>query len=212
VTNRQGLTVDAVNNRIYVTVDIGSAASFPVLRRIDGGGTHTFTPANDVPLPGKGSSAAFNPANGLVYVAIPDSNRVVAVNPITRTIAKVIPVGGQPVAVAVNPATNRVYAVSQSSGDVTVIDAADNSVAATIPLGGYFLGSVAVDSVNNRIYVGVANLAYVWVIDGTIDTIAGVLYTNPSFSDATHGVAVDAGNGKVFTANYSSGTVSRFQY
>jgi YVTN family beta-propeller protein len=215
VTNRQGLTVDSINNRIYVTVDIGSAASLPVLRRIDGT-NNTFVTLNDVPLPAKGSSAVFNPANGLVYVAIPDSNLVVAVDPVAHTINKRIPVGNQPFAVAVNPVTNRVYVIDQLfSGqfpfNVYVIDAAVGAVVATIPTS-YQLGSVVVDVVNNRIYVGARVNSFLLVMDGATDTFASLMNVGTGFFDSEFGVAVDAGNGHVYTANYSSSGISRLRF
>jgi YVTN family beta-propeller protein len=215
VTNRQGLTVDSINNRIYVTVDIGSAASLPVLRRIDGT-NNTFVTLNDVPLPAKGSSAVFNPANGLVYVAIPDSNLVVAVDPVAHTINKRIPVGNQPFAVAVNPVTNRVYVIDQLfSGqfpfNVYVIDAAAGAVVATVPTS-YQLGSVAVDVVNNRVYAGARVNSFLLVIDGTTDTFANLMNVGTGFFDSEFGVAVDAGNGHVYTANYSSSGISRLRF
>ena len=215
VTNRQGLTVDSINNRIYVTVDIGSAASLPVLRRIDGT-NNTFVTINDVPLPAKGSSAVFNPSNGLVYVAIPDSNLVVAVDPVARTIVRRIPVGNQPFAVAVNPVTNRVYVIDQLfSGQfpfsLYVIDAAAGAVVDSVPEF-YQMGSVAVDVVNNRVYVGARVNSYLLVFDGATDTFAGLLNVGTGFFDSEFGVAVDAGDGHVFTANYSSSGISRLRF
>jgi YVTN family beta-propeller protein len=216
VTNRQGLTVDSINNRIYVTVDIGSAASLPVLRRIDGT-NNTFVTLNDVPLPAKGSSAVFNPTNGLVYVAIPDSNLVVAVDPVAHTIVKRIPVGNQPFAVAVNPATNRVYAIDQLfSGQfpfhLYVIDAVAGAVVDSVPEFSYQMGSVAVDVANNRVYVGARFSPFLLVFDAVTNTFVNFLNTGTGFSDQELGVAVDAGNGHVYSANYSSSGISRLRF
>jgi len=211
VTNLQGLTVDSVGNRVFVTVAPPGAS--PLLRQIDGA-TNTFSLANDVALPDTGVGAAFNPANGLVYVTIPDSNMVVVVDPSTHAITKRIAVGSAPAFIAVNPATNRVYVVNQSSNDLSVIDAASGTVVATVPLG-YFLGSVAVDVVHNRIYIGVINLPYLLVVNGATDAFENILLSgNPSFSEAVRGVVVDGaiGNGLIFTSNYSTGTVSRLQF
>ncbi len=215
VTNRQGLTVDSINNRIYVTVDIGSAASLPVLRRIDGT-NNTFVTINDVPLPAKGASAVFNPANGLVYVAIPDSNLVVAVDPVARTIVNRIPVGNQPFALAVNPVTNRVYVIDQLSGGqfpfyLYVIDAVAGAVVDSV-LEFYQMESVAVDVTNDRVYVGAKFSPFLLVFDGVTDTFVGLLNVGTGFSDQVFGVAVDAGNGQVYTANYSSSGISRLKF
>jgi YVTN family beta-propeller protein len=208
VTNRQGLAVDSLNNRIYVTVDIGGASPNPILRRIDGA-TNTFSASNDVPLPGLGTSAAFDPVNGLVYVAIPDSNFVVAVDPVAKTFTR-IPVGTFPIAVAVNPVTNRVYVVNQSSNDVTVINGATQTVITTV-LTFYNEASLAVDAVNNKVFVGVANLQYLLVIDGQTNVFQSIISMGP-FGDTEFGVAFDAGNKKVWSAGYSSSSVTRLRF
>jgi YVTN family beta-propeller protein len=213
VTNLQGLTVDSVNNRIFVTVAPPGAAPMRLLRQIDGA-TNTFSGANDVALPDTGAGAVFNPADGLVYVAIPDSNLVAVVDPSSHSIVNRIPVGVTPTFVAVNPVTNRVYAVNQASNDLSVIDAASQTVVTTVPLF-YNVGSVAVDVTHDRVYVGVINLPYLIVVNGATNGFENILLTgNPSFSEAVRGVVVDgvAGNGKIFTAGYSSGTVSRLAF
>ena len=207
-TNRQGLTVDSVNNRIYVTVDLGGASPNPVLRRIDGA-TNTFSATNDVALPGLGTGAAFDPANGLVYVAIPDSDLVVAVDPVAKTFVR-IPVGSFPIAVAVNPVTNRIYALDQSSEDVAVIDAATQSVIATVPMFAFVTG-IGVDAVNNRVYVGVNTTNSLLVIEGNTNTFQHSVFLGP-FGDEVDGVVFDAGNKKVWTVNLFSASVSRVEY
>jgi YVTN family beta-propeller protein len=215
VTNQEGLTVDSINNRIYVTVDAAGAGPSPVLRRIVGA-TSTFTPTNDTPLPDVGTGAAFNPTDGLVYVAIPDSNLVVAVDPVARTIVRRIPVGNQPFALAVNPVTNRVYVIDQrSSGqfpfNLYIIDAGIGAVVETVPES-YAMGSVAVDVVNDRVYVGTRFNGYLLVFDGATGVLSGFITPGTGFSDQELGVAIDAGNGQVYTANYSSATISRLRF
>ncbi|HET9708689.1 MAG TPA: invasin domain 3-containing protein [Gemmatimonadales bacterium] len=209
VTNRQGLAVDSVNNRIYVTVDIGSAAPAPVLRRIDGA-TNTFSATNDVPLPKlPGTGAAFDPVNGLVYVAVPDSNLVLAVDPVAKTFTR-IAVGTTPFAVAVNPVTNRIYTVNQGSANISVIDGASQTVITTISTG-FFQTGIGVDPATNRIYVGVSSIDELLVIDGNTNTFLNSVVLG-FFSDEIFGIGFDAGNKKVWTANYSSASVSRVEY
>ncbi|HMA42336.1 MAG TPA: invasin domain 3-containing protein [Gemmatimonadales bacterium] len=213
VTNLQGLTVDSVGNRIWVTVAPPGAAPQHLLRQIDGA-TNTFSAGNDVSLPDTGAGAAFNPANGRLYVAIPDSNLVVVVDPGTHAITQRISVGSTPTFVAVNPVTNRVYVINQSSSDLSVIDAGAGTVIATVPLF-YFLGGLAVDVVHNRVYVGVVNLPYLLVVNGGTNVFENTLISgDPAFSEAIRGVAVDgqAGNGKIFTSNYGTGTVARLKF
>ncbi len=216
VTNQEGLTVDSINNRIYVTVDALGAGPNPVLRMISGA-TSTFTPTNDTPLPDAGTGAAFNPANGLVYVAIPDSDMVVVVDPVAKTIVKRIAVGTQPFALAVNPVTNRVFVIDQRfSGqfpfNLYIIDGATNSLVATVPQFNYQFASVAVDVVNDRVYVGARFNSFLLVFDGATGFLSGFINPGTGFSDQEFGVAVDAGNGQVYTANYSSSSISRLRF
>jgi YVTN family beta-propeller protein len=211
VTNQQGLTVDSINNRIYLTADIGSAAARPVLRQVDGVGNSVVTAA-DVDLPALGTGAVFNPADGFVYVAIPDSDLVVAVDPVSHTIAARIPVGTTPQSLALNPVTQKIYVVDAGSEEVSVIAATTQTVVATIPFY-YSLGGITVDAVHNRVYVGVSNQPYALLVDGATDTWQTVLPTgNPSFFDEVLGLSYDAANGKVFTANYSSSSVTILKY
>ncbi len=216
VQNRQGLTVDSINNRIYVTViDVAGASPKPVLRRIDGS-NNTFSTGNDTPLPDTGNGAVFNPNDGLVYVAIPDSNLVVAVDPVNRLITKRISVGSEPYAIALNPVTNRLYVIDQINTQnfpyfMYVIDPTGaGSVVASLPTS-YQSASLTVDAVNNKVYVGAKFLPYVTVYDGVSGGFIGIISVSP-FSDALFGIAFDAGNGNVYTANYSSSTVTRLKF
>jgi DNA-binding beta-propeller fold protein YncE len=125
-------------------------------------------------------------------------------------------VGDQPFAVAVNPVTNRVYVIDhlisgQFPHNVYVIDAAAGAVVATIPTS-YLLGSVAVDVVNNRVYAGARVNSFLLVIDGATDTFASLMNVGTGFFDSEFGVAVDAGNGHAYTANYSSSGISRLRF
>jgi DNA-binding beta-propeller fold protein YncE len=42
--------------------------------------------------------------------------------------------------------------------------------------------------------------------------LTGFIYPGTGFSDQELGVAVDAGNGQVYTANYSTETISRLRF
>ncbi len=214
VQNRQGLAVDSINNRIYVAVVAGIASPQPVLRRI-AGATNTFSTANDVALPDTGNGAVFNPVDGLVYVTIPDSNLVVGIDPVAKTIVKRIAVGNEPFAIALNPVTNRLYVIDQifTSNypfNLYVINPVAGAVTATLPMG-YQAASLAVDAVNNRVYVGAKYLPYVTVFDGATNGFVNTMFLT-FFSDQLLGMAFDAGNGHVYTANYSGNSITRLKY
>ncbi len=213
----QGVSVDSVNNRVYVASSLVGASPQPVLRQIDGA-TNTLTAAADVPLPAAGKAVAFNASNGLVYVTIPDSSLVVAIDPVSKSIVKRIAVSMAPFAtalvsdIAVNPVTNRLYVVNRSSFTLEVVDPVSGTMVTTVPLS-YSPSGLTVDPVNNRVYVGVSNIPFLIIVDGATNFIRDFLTVgNTAFADDIHGVAFDAGNGKVFTANFTSNTVTRVQY
>ncbi len=209
VTNLQGLTVDSAGGRVFVVASFPLPA--PVLRQISTA-TDTLVAGTDVALPAVGGDAVYNPVNGLVYVTIPDSNEVVVIDPNSHAITGRIAVGTTPTQIAVNPVTNRVYVLDQGSDDIAVIDAAAGSVITNINTF-YSVSSLAVDAVTNHVYVGVSNLPLAVLIDGSTNTFFTTLNVgNPSFGDAIFGVAFDAGNKKVWTANYSTNTTVRLKY
>jgi DNA-binding beta-propeller fold protein YncE len=75
----------------------------------------------------------------------------------------------------------------------------------------YQSGSLTVDAVNNRVYLGAKINPYVSVYDGTSNALVGIVVVSSVF-DQLLGVAFDAGDGSVYTANYSSNTVTRLKY
>src|SRR5207249_830443 len=84
------------------------------------------------------------------------------------TIANVLPLAAAPVALALNPLMNKIY-VATSDNTVTVVDGITNatSVVRTGKLGTAGPHSIAVDIVDNRIFVANQQDATVSVIDGT---------------------------------------------
>jgi YVTN family beta-propeller protein len=214
VTNRQGVAIDSVNNRIFVTVAPPGASPLRVLRQIDGA-TNTFSALNDVSLPDTGAGAVFNPADGMVYVAIPNGNAVVVVDPTSHSIAASIPVGATPTFVAVNPATNRVYVTNAGDNTLSVIDAVTGTVIQTVDLF-YNLGAVTVDVPHNRVYVGATSpYPYLLVVNGATNIWdATILAGDGTFADGVWGAVVDGniGNGRIFTANYTTSTVARLAF
>jgi YVTN family beta-propeller protein len=135
---------------------------------------------------------------------------VLAVDPVARTFTRIF-VGTTPIAVAVNPLTNRVYVINQSTYDVSVINGATQTVITTIYTG-YTPASIAVDAISNTIYVGVQGLADVLVLDGQTNFFTSIVNVGTFSSDTEFGVTFDAGNKKIWTANYSSDTVSRLRF
>jgi DNA-binding beta-propeller fold protein YncE len=71
---------------------------------------------------------------------------------------------------------------------------------------------VAVDVVHDRVYLGARFNSFLLVLDGATETFPGFLNVGTGFSDTEFGVAVDAGNGQIYTANYSSSSISRLRF
>jgi YVTN family beta-propeller protein len=118
-------------------------------------------------------AAAFNPTNGLVYVA-GANNTLAVLDPTKGPISLLPPLQSQPFGVAVNAQRGKIY-VSTALG-VVVIDGATNTILRTIPVG---VGSkgIAVDEKTNRIYVAVTGdslklePATLVAIDGVDDVV-----------------------------------------
>ena len=75
---------------------------------------------------------AFNPANGLIYVA---SGTVSVIDGLTNDVIKDIPVGLQPSAIVFDSHSGNMYVVNQYSNNISVIDSSTNTVVDTIPIG-----------------------------------------------------------------------------
>jgi DNA-binding beta-propeller fold protein YncE len=73
------------------------------------------------------------------------------------------------------------------------------------------MASVAADPASNRVYVGAANIGYLLVIDGQTNLFQSIITLSPN-GVTEFGIAVDAGNKKVWSADYSSNTVTRLRF
>jgi YVTN family beta-propeller protein len=104
-------------------------------------------------------AAAFNPANGFVYVPGGDGEiRTLGVLDPSKGLLTLLPVlQTQPFGVAVNAQTNRIYVTTFAvlTGAVVVIDGRNDSPIGLIPLTGEARG-IAVDEATDRIFVAVA--------------------------------------------------------
>jgi DNA-binding beta-propeller fold protein YncE len=60
--------------------------------------------------------------------------------------------------------------------------------------------------------VGARVNSFLLAFDGATESQVGLLHVGTGFFDQALGVAVDAGNGHAYTANYSSGSISRLKF
>src|SRR4029077_10467102 len=110
-TGPQGVAVDEGTNRIYVAVASDLLQRGAALVPIDGSKDIVAT-GDVVLLPAPGAGVAFNPNDGLVYVAIPTLQEVDVINPKSggATLVGRIPnLGKGTYGLAVDTRFNRLY-------------------------------------------------------------------------------------------------------
>ena len=181
------MAVNAGTNRIYVlnstvsqlapvapsiaVIDIASSTRTGILQPVLPPGSN-LVGASETRNAVKGF--AVNPSNNKIYVAYASStaSTVVEIDSTTDTIAATAAVAGTIANIAVNPSTNKVYAIA--NGQLLVFDG--STLVQLTAIAGVENGALAVNTANNKIYVGVTGAAFgVAVIDGSRDvTIAAV--------------------------------------
>ncbi len=206
----QGLAYDPANQYMYVTTDEGISMGLYV---------YAPTPVNGAPIFDGGlafsssegtvaNAAAYDPANGDMYVTGSNSgsNQVSALN--SLTVVASIGVGPGATAMAYDPANGDMYVVnkgsSSNSGSVSVIDSATNTVIATVNTGTNPV-AIAYDNATGNMYVANLDSNSVSVIDSATNTIIATIAT-----DVTGGIAYDPNNGDMYLANegYSNAAIS----
>jgi YVTN family beta-propeller protein len=180
------VAVNPVTNKIYVVNQNSQNVTV-----IDGA-TNTTTTLGAGPYP---VAIAVNPVTNQIYVVnnVNDDGTVTVVDGATNATTGINTGENLPWSVAINPATNKIYVECNQiafadfpTNIVAVIDGATNSTT-SVPIAsvwGNDSGSIAVNPVTNKIYVGNA-VGTVTVIDGatnsttTLSVGAGALAVNP---------------------------------
>ena len=148
--------------------------------------TQSVQPIQTLKLATDPAGVAYDPTNGLTYVAFPNSSEIMAVNAqggVVNTFSA--PAGSLPTGVAVNPKTNMVYVTYNKGNNVTIIDATAGKIVTSVPVGVGPVG-VTVNPATNMVYVGSENDDSVSVINGTTNTL--IHGKNSTIADATFGV------------------------
>ncbi len=196
-----GLAVDTINNRVWATAFLGGQAPGPFLVPINGA-TDAIVVSDTIRLPALANGAAYNHANGRLYVAL-DNDSIAVVNPATASVETWIDLsGGQRgflslQRVAVNTVTNRVYVSARNSGDVVEIDGGTNTVLAYLS-GPFQPRGLAVDQGANLLYVAGELDDAVTVIDPSIGFATGYIYLG--YTSQPSDVAFDPVTGLVYAA------------
>jgi YVTN family beta-propeller protein len=156
------------------------------------GTTHTVT------LPVKVNRVAVSSQNGDLYLASPEGDKVLVLDPTAGTVVATLSVGQRPWAVAADSKTGRMLVSSELSGSVTLIDSSTQQFIRTTPTGSH-PRNLAVDSVHGRFYVLNTGDRTVSVLDadGRLLSTSAPL---PGAEDLS-GIAVAGQTGQVFVVS-----------
>jgi YVTN family beta-propeller protein len=210
-TGPKGLAADERTNFIYVA---GSdPLKGPALVPVDGS-KDLVVSTDVVPLPAAGMGVAFNPNDGLVFVAIPTLQEVDVINPkpgAAALVQRIQGLGKGTYGVAVDTKANRLYVTNRDESTVSVIDisAADPRAfmeIARLPVGALPEG-VAFDAGRGVTYVGNSGANTVSLIDGGKLNVFATLVVGPSPKAAV----VDPLSGRVYVPTKTDDVVRVIQ-
>lgn len=183
------VAVDRSRNKVFVATGNGAVAV------LDG----ATNAVNTVTVGGTPFGVDVDPGRNRVYVADPDTPRLLVLDATTHAVAGSVPLPLPLIAVAANPATNKVYL--SGSDQMVVVDGATLTVTTTLPTG---VGDVTADPATNRIYTTDVLTDRLHIVDGAADAILA------SVAVGAWPVPLDAegGSGRVFVGNQNDATIS----
>ena len=144
------LAVDPATSQVYVANSAGGSVS-----ALGVNGT-TFQSGTTIAVAGQPAAIAANPLTGLVYVASQNgtaAGTLSVIDPSTAKVTATVPVGAVPSAVAVDANTNEIFVANKADGTVTRIDANYGNRTSTIANVGPNPHALAVDTLNDLVYV-----------------------------------------------------------
>jgi len=211
-TGPKGLAADERTNFIYVAGSDplkGGAALVPV-----DGSKDVVVSTDVVPLPAAGMGVAFNPNDGLVFVAIPTLQEVDVINPkpgAAALVQRMQGLGKGTYGVAVDTKANRLYVTNRDENTVSVIDiSAPDPRAfkeiARLPVGALPEG-VAFDPGRGVAYVANSGGSTVSLIDGGKLNVFATLVVGSTPKAAV----VDAVTGRVYVPSQQDNVVRVIQ-
>ena len=160
-----------------------------------------------VPVGSKPDGAAYDTANGNIYVANWGSSNMSVIAGSTNTVVATVPLPpNAPNGAAYDSTNGNVYVTnwnSTSPTNVSVISGSTNTVVATVPVGDRQDGA-AYDSSNGDVYVTLWATDSVGVISGSSSTLVATV----PVGIVPAGAAYDSANGDVYVANTYSHNVS----
>jgi len=214
-TGAKGVAVDEAADRIYVAVAADPLQSRAALVPIDGSKDIIAT-ADVVLLPpsAPGAGVAFNPIDGLVYVAIPTLQEVVVIDPkpgSARVVGEIRNLGNGTYGVAVDTRDNRLYVTNRDDNTVSVIDISAPDPGAfkeivRLPVG-RLPEAVGFDAGRGVAYVANSGENTVSLIDGGKFDVFATIVVGPS----PKAVVVDPVTGRVYVPSQTDDLVRVIQ-
>ena len=204
-----GIDLSLDNNLIYVS-NFGQFNATGTVSVING---TTNTIVATIYVDKNPQAIAYNPANGLFYVANTYSNTLSIINGTTNSLIGSIPVGDfpgkSPTGIAVNSINNTVYVTNTGSNTVSIINGTTNVVVGNITsgMGGSFFSptGIAYNSDNDNLYVTNRGSDTVSVINSTTNMLIDEI---PIDAISPSGIIYNAANNYVYVTNMGSNTVS----
>ena len=204
-----GIALNIDNDLIYVSNygQINTTGTVSVIN------STTNTIVATIPVDKNPQAIAYNPANGLLYVANMLSGTLSIINGTSNSLIGSMPLGDypgkSPTGIAVNPINNTIYVTNMGSNTVSVINGTSNVVIDNITssaAGNLFSpAGIAYDSDNNKIYVTNRGSDTVSVINGTTDTLIDEISID---AIAPSGIVYNTLNNYIYVTNMGSNTVS----
>jgi YVTN family beta-propeller protein len=195
----KGVAVDERTNFIYVASS-DPLKGGPALVPVDGSKDVTVL-LDIVPLPAPGMGVAFNPNDGLVYVAIPTLQEVDVIDPKpggSALLHRIQGLGKGTYGVAVDPRASRLYVTNRDENTVSVIDISAPDPREFREIARLLVGrlpeGVGIDPDRGAAYVGNSGENTVSLIDGGKLNVFATLVVGPTPKAAV----VDPVSGRVY--------------
>ena len=204
-----GIALNIDNDLLYVS-NYGQFNTTGIVSVING---TTNTIVATIPVGKNPQAIAYNPANGLLYVANTLSGTLSIINGTSNSLIGSIPLGDypgkSPTGIAVNPINNTIYVTNMGSNTVSVINGTSNIVIDNITSGAagnlFSPTGIAYDSDNNKIYVTNRGSDTVSVINGTTNTLIDEISMD---AIAPSSIVYNTLNNYIYVTNMGSNTVS----
>jgi large repetitive protein len=192
------VAVDPETDMVYVT-DFQTGGTTSVVAVNGSMNTVAATiaePAGSLPY-----GIAVDSATDTVYVANYDGRDVAVIDGKTNQITATVNTGSasHPFAVAVDDSSDVLWVTDWTAHTVTAIDGATDTIDGSLVLPAQYLGTIAVDSATDTVYVGARNDS-VYVVNGATTTLSSTI----SVPYSVDCVAVDSAAGVVYATD--SGT------